>query len=68
MPEVTKENILDTFDIKAKEFDDLVDTYFTINEPQVYALMAYTNGTWPPNKKIANRTCNFTSLKRRVRA
>lgn len=35
----------------AREFDDLVDTYFTINEPQVYALMSYFNGTWPPNKK-----------------
>lgn len=35
----------------AKEYEGLVDVYFTINEPQVYALMAYTNGTWPPNKK-----------------
>lgn len=35
----------------AKEFDDLVEVYFTINEPQVYALQSYTNGTWPPNKK-----------------
>lgn len=35
----------------AREFEGFVDTYFTINEPQVYALMAYTNGTWPPNKK-----------------
>ncbi len=35
----------------AKEYEGLVDVYFTINEPQVYALMAYTNGVWPPNKK-----------------
>lgn len=35
----------------AYEFQDLVDFFFTINEPQVYALMSYFNGTWPPNKK-----------------
>jgi len=34
----------------AEEFDDLVDVFLTINEPQVYALQAYTNGMWPPNK------------------
>ena len=34
----------------AEEFGDLVDTFATINEPQVYALQGYTNGTWPPNK------------------
>jgi beta-glucosidase len=35
----------------AREYEGLVDVYFTINEPQVYALLAYTNGMWPPNKK-----------------
>jgi beta-glucosidase len=34
----------------AKEFGPLVDVYLTINEPQVYALMSYTVGKWPPNK------------------
>ncbi|HAZ29585.1 TPA: glycoside hydrolase family 1 protein [candidate division WWE3 bacterium] len=33
------------------EFKDLIDVYITINEPQVYALMAYTVGTWPPNQR-----------------
>jgi len=35
----------------AKEFGGLVDAFLTINEPQVYALMSYTNGMWPPNKR-----------------
>lgn len=34
----------------AEEFGDLIDAFLTINEPQVYALQSYTNGTWPPNK------------------
>ncbi|HRY57007.1 MAG TPA: family 1 glycosylhydrolase, partial [Patescibacteria group bacterium] len=34
----------------AKEFGALADVYLTINEPQVYALMSYTVGKWPPNK------------------
>lgn len=35
----------------AENFNGWVDTFLTINEPQVYALMSYTVGTWPPNKK-----------------
>lgn len=35
----------------AQEFGALTDVFLTINEPQVLALMAFTNGTWPPNKK-----------------
>lgn len=35
----------------AKELGSLVDVFLTINEPQVYALMSYTNGTWPPCSK-----------------
>lgn len=27
---------------------DLVDLFLTINEPMVYAVMAYAHGTWPP--------------------
>lgn len=34
----------------AENFAGLVDAFITINEPQVYALKAYTDGTWPPNK------------------
>lgn len=34
----------------AKELGPLTDAFFTINEPQVYALMCYTIGKWPPNK------------------
>lgn len=34
----------------AKEFDDLIDVYLTINEPQVYVYMSYFHGIWPPNK------------------
>lgn len=35
----------------ALEFGDRVDTFLTINEPQVYTLMSYFLGTWPPRKK-----------------
>ena len=35
----------------AQEFGDLVDVYLTINEPQVYTLMSYMSGIWPPCKK-----------------
>jgi len=35
----------------AEEFNGWVDAFLTINEPQVYALMAYTVGTWPPNER-----------------
>ena len=30
------------------EFDDLVDCWVTINEPQIYGVMSYFNGAWPP--------------------
>jgi beta-glucosidase len=32
----------------AEEFGDLIDVYLTINEPQVYAMMSYLTGNWPP--------------------
>jgi len=35
----------------AQELGLLTDCFFTINEPQVYALMCYTIGAWIPNKK-----------------
>lgn len=34
----------------AEEFGDLIDVFLTINEPQVYVLKSYTDGTWPPAK------------------
>lgn len=33
------------------EFDDLVDWWITINEPEVYTAMGYGKGVWPPFKK-----------------
>ncbi len=33
----------------AREFGPLVDAFITINEPLVYATMAYINGIWPPS-------------------
>ena len=35
----------------ALSFGNLVDAFITINEPQVYALMSYIRGIWPPNKR-----------------
>ncbi len=34
----------------AEEFDGLVDVYLTINEPQVYSVVSYLVGRWPPQK------------------
>lgn len=34
----------------AVELDEHIDTYLTINEPQVYTMMSYFLGKWPPNK------------------
>ncbi len=35
----------------AQAFDEFVDVYLTINEPQVYALQGYIVGLWPPNQR-----------------
>lgn len=35
----------------AENFGNLIYIFLTINEPQVYALMGYTLGVWPPNIK-----------------
>jgi beta-glucosidase len=32
----------------AEELDEYVDVYLTINEPQVYTMMGYVLGLWPP--------------------
>lgn len=34
----------------AEEFGGLVDVFLTINEPQVYTLLAYSRAIWPPSK------------------
>jgi beta-glucosidase len=49
----------------ARNFGDLTDYYITINEPQVYALMSYTNGTWPPNKRnpILSLICQINFIR-----
>lgn len=33
----------------ASEFNELIDFYMPINEPQVVAMMGYTIGAWPPH-------------------
>jgi len=35
----------------AREFNDLVDYWIVINEPNVYLTMSYLRGFWPPEKK-----------------
>lgn len=48
-----KKNItyfLQYVDIVVRFFDELVDEYITINEPNVYALNGYFDGSWPPGK------------------
>jgi len=35
----------------AEVLDKEIDKYLTINEPQVYTMMSYVLGRWPPNKK-----------------
>jgi len=35
-----------------RELGDLVDAFFTINEPTVLALKAYAHGMWPPGRRV----------------
>jgi beta-glucosidase len=35
----------------AKEFNNYVDTWNTINEPNIYTMMSYLFGLWPPGEK-----------------
>jgi beta-glucosidase len=35
----------------AREYGGEVDWWCTINEPEVYAFRAYSEGVWPPNRK-----------------
>ncbi|MDW8279992.1 MAG: glycoside hydrolase family 1 protein [bacterium] len=34
-----------------KEFNNLVNFWITINEPEIYSAMSYFYGAWPPQKK-----------------
>jgi len=44
-----------------EEFGDLVNLWWTINEPSAYAYVGYGNGSFPPNKKSFN--LGFVALK-----
>lgn len=49
-----KENLhyfLELTELAVMSFGDLVSDYITINEPNVYVLNGYMNGSWPPGKK-----------------
>lgn len=35
----------------AREYGDEVDWWCTVNEPEVYAFRAWSEGLWPPNRK-----------------
>lgn len=40
----------------AQSLGHLIDFWITINEPNIYAAMAYTEGKWPPHKKSIVKT------------
>ncbi len=46
---------LDRFDafvrLCAREYGGAVDWWCTVNEPEVYAFRAYSEGTWPPRRR-----------------
>jgi len=50
----------------AEKFAEYVDSFITLNEPQVFALKSYTDGTWPPNKR--NVFLSFISQVNMMRA
>lgn len=45
-----------------KQFGDLVDEYVTINEPNVYAVMGYFDGSFPPGKRSFAATLRVQSV------
>jgi beta-glucosidase len=49
----------------AEEFGDLIDVYLTINEPQVYTVMSYVWGVWPPARRswIEGALINFNLIR-----
>ena len=38
-------------DFCARHFGDLVESWATVNEPNIYAVMGYIDGRWPPGRK-----------------
>lgn len=50
----------------AKNLGDIVSDWVTINEPNVYLMMGYINGVWPPGKK--NIVSYFRGAKRMIEA
>jgi beta-glucosidase len=38
----------------ARAYADLVDWWCTVNEPEVYAFRAYSQGVWPPGRRDAS--------------
>jgi len=42
--------------LAGERYGDLVDLWITINEPEVLALHAYADGTWPPGVQDRSRT------------
>lgn len=59
------QKIVDKFaqfaELVATELGESIDHFLTINEPQVYALMSYLHGRWPPQKN--NPYLTFKCLK-----
>ncbi len=47
----TIDRFLEFVRLCAREFGDLVDWWCTINEPEVYAFRAYSEGVWPPGER-----------------
>lgn len=46
-----KDHYLDLVKIVVEYMGDVVSDWITLNEPNVYLLFAYFEGTWPPGKK-----------------
>ena len=45
-----------------RQFGDLVDEYVTINEPNVFAVMGYHTGEFPPGKRSMRMTLKVQSV------
>ena len=45
-----------------KKFGDLVDEYVTINEPNVFAVMGYFDGLFPPGRRSIQETLRVQSV------
>jgi len=49
-------------ELAARSFGDCISEYITINEPNVYAVASYYNGTWPPGEKSARKMFRVMSV------